>query len=113
MMKPSLSRRLLHLGVLAVFLLGLVGCAATAGPTTPGTGEDLASLRQQVAAQGMRIAALETRVALPQQAAAAQPTTKPAPTPTIVPAVAGLVVDGNTKGAATAKVTITEYIDYL
>jgi hypothetical protein len=43
----------------------------------------------------------------------AQPTVKPAPTATVFPAIAGLAVDGNTKGAATAKVTITEYLDYL
>ncbi len=95
-----------------MLLLGLIGCAAGGAPGTPAASDDVASLRQQVAAQGTRISALETRVALPQQAAA-QPTAKPAPTPTMVPTVAGLVVDGNTKGPATAKVTITEYIDYL
>jgi protein-disulfide isomerase len=98
---------------LAVLLVGLLGCAATSGSVAPGQGEDIVYLRQQVSAQGTRIAALETRVSLPQQAAAAQPTVKPAPTPTVIPSVAGLVVDGNTKGAASAKVTITEYLDYL
>lgn len=107
----SLSRSLVRLGVLALLLIGLIGCAATA-PSTTSTSDDVASLRQQVAAQGTRISALETRVALPQQAVA-QPTAKPAPTATIVPAVAGLVVDANTKGPASAKVTITEYLDYL
>ncbi len=107
----SLSSRLLHLGVLGLLLVGMIGCAATAGSPTP-SADDVAALRQQVAAQGARISALETRVALPQQAAA-QPTVRPAPTATMVPAVTGLVVDGNTKGLATAKVTITEYVDYL
>ncbi len=107
-----MSRRLAHLGVLLLLLVGLLGCATAAPTGTPGNTDDVASLRQQVAAQGTRISALETRVALPQQAAA-QPTAKPAPTATIVPAVAGLVVDGNTKGPATAKVTIVEYLDYL
>ena len=111
-MRWSLSSKLLRLGVLGLLLVGLLGCSATAGPSTPGGAEDLASLRQQVSSQGTRIAALETRVALPQQAAA-QPTTRPVPTATVVPPVAGLVVDGSTKGVATAKVTITEYIDYL
>ncbi len=110
----SLSSRLLHLGVLLLLLFGLLGCAATVGQSTPtGNADDVAALRQQVAAQGTRISALETRVSLPQQAAAAQPTAKPAPTATMVPAVTGMVVDGNTKGPATAKVTITEYLDYL
>ncbi len=109
--RPSLSRRLLRLGILALLVVGLL-VWATACSSTPGSADDVASLRQQVAAQGTRISALETRVTLPQQAAA-QPTTKPSPTPTMVPAVAGLVVDGNTKGPATAKVTITEYLDYL
>ncbi len=107
----SLTGRLLRLGILSLLLVGLLGCAAAAASPTPGASDDLASLRQQVASQGTRIAALETRVSLPQQAA--QPTAKPQPTPTVVPAVTGLVVDGNTKGSATAKVTITEYLDYL
>jgi len=82
----------------------------------------LAPLKEQVAVQATRITLLETRVAL-AQATVAQPRPAtgvatvapitPQPTPTMLPAVAGLVTDGATKGAASAKVTITEYVDYL
>ena len=84
--------------------------------------ETRAALPQVAAGQGTRIAILETKVAAPQRAAAqATPTTGGAtvtprptqPTPTVIPAIAGLATEGNTKGSATAKVTITEYTDYL
>ncbi|MDA8219488.1 MAG: hypothetical protein M0Z94_17950 [Dehalococcoidales bacterium] len=110
----KLGRRLTL--VMAVALLwGLVGCSASAGPAAAGQTGDLAALQQQVAGQGTRIAALETRVATPQPAGV--PTTvatpRAQPTATMVPAVSGLPVDGATKGSASAKVTITEYLDYL
>ena len=105
----------LSLVAAAVFLWGLVGCSGGPGPAATNQSGDLAALQQQVAGQGTRIAALETKVALPRPAVfTATATPRPAPpTPTIVPAVAGLAVGGTTKGVATAKVTITEYLDYL
>ena len=112
--------------------------AACAGPTAApaadtGLAEDIASLQQQAATQAVRIASLETQSALLQQvgplatrigaletqvvqgqtAAAPLPTHTAQPTATMVPAVAGLVTEGNTKGLASAKVTITEYVDYF
>jgi protein-disulfide isomerase len=66
-------------------------------------------LGRQVDAQNDRIAALETSVARLQPT----PTVPPPPTPTAVPAVANLVVDGNTKGSPDAPVTLTEFTDYL
>lgn len=101
--------------VLSGLLLALAACTGSPG----GSAADLAALRQQVAAQATKIAALETRaVAPPPAAAAAQPTAggpqpTAAPTPAILPPVAGLTTAENTKGAATAKVTITEFTDYL
>ena len=104
LMSTSVVWRRLRLGVLLAIVLGIFGCSSAASSPTPSEqADEVAALRRQVAAQGTRLAALETRVAPPQQAATA----------TIVPAVAGLVVDGNTRGPATAKVTITEYLDYL
>ena len=109
---------------LTTLLIGLLtGCSSPASSPVAGnqTG-GLANLKQQVAAQGTRISALETRVALPQPTAAqvrpatgvVTATAKPIqPTPTVIPPVAGLVTDGATKGVASAKVTITEYVDYL
>jgi protein-disulfide isomerase len=132
----QLSKRILTM--LAIGLLsGLVACSDSPGasPAAVSQPDDLAALKQQMAAQATRIAMLETReassqarvVALETKGAAlqlavqAKPTSggatvtpKPAqPTPTIIPPVAGLVTEGATKGAATAKVTITEYSDYL
>ena len=103
----------LMLLVASLLLVGLVGCANVGVPATPASQtDDLAAIRQRVTVQETRIAALETRVALPQPAVANTP--KPAaPTATMVPTVAGLAVDGATKGSATAKVTITEYFDFL
>ena len=96
---------------------GLLACAGpSALPTGSGQSDELASLRQQVSAQGTRLAALETRVALAPSAGAQVKAATPVPAPptaTIVPPVTGLGVDGTTKGAATAKVTITEWIDFL
>lgn len=92
--------------VLPVALL-LGGCSAqTADP----------ALQQRVTAQETRVAALEGKVGAMQTAvaqAAPKPTGTRAPTPAPLPAVAGLPVSGVTKGAAGAKVTITEYSDYL
>ncbi len=97
-------------------LLGGCGISATP-PAAPSPSDDVGPLRQQVASQAARITSLETQVALVQAKQAtggsAVATTTPQPTATIVPAVAGLVTDGTTKGVASAKVTITEYIDYL
>ncbi len=112
----------------------LAGCAGAATPTADtGLADDLASLKQQVASQATlitgletqaasgqqaaadaeRIAALETQVAQVQTAAVPTATNTAQPTATMVPAVAGLVTDGNTKGLASAKVTITEYVDFF
>ena len=109
---------------LTTLLIGLLtGCSNPASSqVTTNPPDDLANLRQQVAAQGTRIAALETRAALPQPTVAqVRPATgavtvtaKPIqPTPTVIPPVAGLVTDGTTKGLASAKVTIIEYVDYF
>ena len=115
-----------RLSLVAVMVLLLTLTACSGSPTMPSAATtdpgELAKLKQQVAAQETRIAALETRVALPQSTIApARPATgapnataRPIqPTPTVIPPVAGLVTDSATKGAASAKVTITEYVDYL
>ncbi len=115
---------------MVVSLSGLLACSGV--PTTPGPAAELDALRQQVAAQATRIAlleaneaawqakaaALETKEAALQLTAQARPATGagtalPRPTPTIVPAVAGLATDGTAKGAATAPVTIIEYTNHL
>lgn len=114
----------LPLVVVMALLFTLTACSGS--PTLPSAPtnqpSDLAALKQQVAAQETRIAALETRVAVPQPTVApARPATgaptataRPVqPTPTVIPPVADLVTDGATKGAASARVTITEYVDYL
>ncbi len=118
--------------VCGALLAACAGPAATPAADT-GLAKDVASLQQQAATQAARIAALETQaaanpqagaqtgrlgaletqVAQVQTAAAPVPTETAEPTPTIVPAVAGLVTEGNTKGLASAKVTITEYVDYF
>ena len=109
---------------LTTLLIGLLtGCSSPAtSQVAINQTDDLANLRQQVAAQGTRIAALETRAALPQPTGApvrpatgvVTATAKPIqPTPTVIPPVAGLVMEGATKGVASAKVTITEYVDYF
>jgi protein-disulfide isomerase len=101
------------LALSAGLAIGVLACASgpPASPAAAGQGSDIASLQQQVASQNARIAVLETRVA---GGSAAQVQPKPAPpTPTIVPPVPGIATDGTTKGSATAKVTITEYLDYL
>ena len=115
-----------RLSLVAVMVLLFTLTACSGSPTLPSAptnqSSDLAALKQQVAAQETRIAALETRFALPQPTVApARPATGAAtatarpiqPTPTVIPPVAGLVTDGATKGVAGAKVTITEYVDYL
>jgi len=123
MQRPRLFANRLALFVVLGLLAGQLGCSGGPGdPAATSQSGDLAALRQQVAAQATRIAALETRAALPQPTVA-QPkpatgavtaTAKPIqPTPTVLPPVAGLVTDGTTKGVASAKVTITEYVDYL
>ncbi len=126
-----------------ILLCGLLaGCAsAGASPASGSQPDEVATLQQQVAVQQTSIAALQAQAALAQvvasqatqiaalqtqvaaaQAIAAAPkqvTSAPTaavpsqPTATIIPAVAGLVTDGNTKGAASARVTILEYIDYF
>ncbi len=106
-----------------ISLLGMLACSGSAAPpASTGQSDDVAGLKQEVTTQAQRISALETRVALPQptaspsqQGAAAPgaPTRPPAPTPTVIPAVVGLATDGAAKGVASAKVTLTEYIDYL
>ena len=122
------------MAAVAVCAALLVGCASPAAtPAESGLADDVAALKQQAATQAGRIAsleaqsallqqvepqatrigALETQVAAVQTAGAPVPTNTAQPTPTIVPAVAGLVTAGNTKGAASAKVTITEYVDYF
>jgi protein-disulfide isomerase len=75
--------------------------------------EAQAELLQQLEPQATRIGALETQIAVVQTAAVPTATSTAQPTPTMIPAVAGLVTDGNTKGPANAKVTITEYVDYF
>ncbi len=141
MARPQRAGRAILRVIVLGLLLSPLACRGSLGPP-PATGSagEVATLQQQVAgqatriaalevkvaalqpvaaAQGTRIVALETKVAGPQSAAAqAQPTASGptptfAPTPTIVPPVAGLVESGDTKGLATAKVTITEYTDYL
>ncbi len=59
-------------------------------------------------------AALAASACAPGATATPTATVKPVqPTATMVPMVSGLVVDGATKGAADAKVTVIEYTDYL
>jgi hypothetical protein len=133
--------------VVMILLLGLAACSGGSDDRAATIqADDLARLKQQVAAQNTRIAALEAQGALaPEVAAQAtriaaletqavlppplvitpelatnMPTlvptlapSTPRPGPTTIPTVAGLVMDGATKGAANAKVTITEYSDYL
>jgi hypothetical protein len=143
MLRLRLSANRLALIVALGLLFGLLGCSGGPGdPAATSQSGDLAALRQQVAAQETRIATLETRVALPQPAVAQatritiletrvalaqpvvtqpKPTTGAAtvaakpiqPTPTGIPPVTGLTTEGTTKGVASAKVTITEYVDYL
>ncbi len=121
----------------ALFCGLLAGCASPSTPPadTSQTG-DVAALKGQVAALQTSVAGLQTRVAGQQPQTAIDPqaaaqatriaalearvaalvptaTNTPLPTATIIPAVAGLVIDGNTKGAAGAKVTITEFVDYF
>ncbi len=120
MAKPEMTIKRIGLAAVAGLLCGvLASCGVSPGgpPAATSQSDDVVSLKQQVAAQGTRIALLETKVALPQQG---PPTmvvtglpTSPLPTATIVPAVAGLIADGNTKGLASAKVTIIEYVDFL
>ncbi len=136
MAKPILTGRWMGWAAAAALLCGLLaGCASPGTPPAAAASQpaDVAALKQQVlaqqtsiaglqaqaeaqaalgtqvAAQARRVAALETQVV----AAVPTATNTPLPTPTIVPAVAGLVTSGNTKGAASAKVTITEYVDYF
>ncbi len=131
MSKPGRMSR--WMGLLAAAVLGaalLAGCASpAAAPVDTGLAGDVAALKQQQAAQAQRISSLETQAAADPQAGriddletkvaqgltAAAPTATaiPQPTATIVPAVAGLVTEGNSKGSASAKVTITEYVDYF
>ncbi len=117
--------------LLAVLLAALLAAcsAAELPPASPDPSGEVAALRQQVASQAAQIAALETQAASNQPAAsqAAQisllqtqvtglippATAIPQPTPTMIPAVTGLVLDANTKGSPSAKVTITEYVDYF
>ncbi len=121
------------LGILAAATVGaalLAGCASpAAAPADTGLANDVTALKQQAATQAQRISSLETQAAAtPQEgritaletkvaqgltAAAPTATNVPQPTATIAPAVAGLVTEGNTKGVASARVTITEYIDYF
>ncbi len=140
MAKPILKSRWMGWAVAATLLFGLLaGCASPGTPPAAAAGqnEDVAALKQQVLAQQTSIAGLQAQAGQGQQAQAAlgtqvaaqarrvaaletqvvaavpTATNTPLPTPTIVPAVAGLVTSGNTKGAASAKVTITEYVDYF
>jgi len=140
MAKSSMTGRWMGWVTVAVLCGLLAGCASPSTPpstTASGPSDEVAALRQQILAQQTSIAGLQAQAeqgqqaqnALAQQAAAqatrlaaletqvvaAVPTATntPLPTPTIVPAVAGLVTAGNTKGAASAKVTITEYVDYF
>ncbi len=113
---PRAGRRLAIAVLAAGALAATAACApaatpgdASATPASPQPGK-LESLSEQVASQATRIAMLETKVGLPVPTYT--PTPLP-PTPTMVPAVEGLVLEGATKGVATAKVTVTEYADYL
>ncbi len=113
--------------VVTALVLGLAACSGgTDDRATTIQANDLAMLKRQVAAQGTRIAALETKVVLPPplamtpEPATSVPTlvptlspSTPRPASTLIPPVAGVVTEGVTKGAANAKVTITEYSDYL
>ncbi len=127
------GRRFTWLGILAAAAVGaalLAGCASpAAAPADSALADEVTSLKQQAATQAQRIDSLETQAAAGSQAGritdletkvaqgltAAAPTATeiPLPTATIVPPVAGLTTEGSTKGAASAKVTIIEYVDYF
>ncbi len=116
MFRPG--RRLARLAIFVVVAALPLLPAACAG-SAPGQA-DAAALAQRLAAQETRTATLQQQVnalgtAVAQQRAAAVGTPRPTalPTPTPVPAVTGLPVSGSSKGLASAKVTITEYSDYL
>ena len=139
MAKSSITGKWIRWVTTAVVFWGLLaGCASPSTPPAASSqSEDVATLKQQVMAQQTSIAGLQAQAergqqaqaALDQQAAvqatriavletqlvAAVPTATntPLPTATMLPAVAGLVTAGNTKGAAGARVTITEYVDYF
>ncbi len=130
---PKSGRRCRWLGILAAAIIGaalLAGCAGpAAAPADTGLADEVTALKQQAVTQAQRISSLETQAAagaqtgritaletkVAQGLTAATPTATeiPLPTATIVPAVAGLKSEGNTKGAPSAKVTITEYVDYF
>ncbi|MHB1132332.1 MAG: hypothetical protein ACYC4L_08095 [Chloroflexota bacterium] len=112
--KRSLSSfgRAAALALALLFALG--ACAALTAPSQGSGGADA-----QVVELQRRVAALETRVIAQQsqigalQTGGARAATPQPPTPTPVPPVTGLPVDGASKGATTAKVTLTEYTDFL
>ena len=93
-----------------------------AGPAAPGGPDDGQS--GELAAQETRVAVLQgqnnaLRTAVARSGSAPTPTpvapvaALPAPLPTLLPTPLGLAVAGAGKGQATARVTITEYTDYL
>lgn len=109
--RGAIPRLAAALGLAAALL---AGCASQ-----PGASADPA-LQQKVTDQEARIAALEGKVNALQSAvqtavaqSAPKPTATRAPTPAPLPAVTGLAVSGTTKGSPNAKVTITDYSDYL
>ena len=90
---------------LAVALFFVLGACTQSGTT---------GSEQKVTALETRVAALETRVIAQQsQLGALQTVGARQATPTPIPPVAGLPVNGATRGLASARVTLTEYADFL
>jgi protein-disulfide isomerase len=120
--------RRLWLSVLAAALVAVASaCAAQPALTpTPATAAkddgSVVSLEKTVVAQQTQVASLQKQVValqtavIPQGAGQAGPDTAPAAQvpaiPTLMPPVAGIAVDGASKGSPQAKVTITEYSDF-
>jgi len=114
-----------RLGLAAAALVALVAaCVVQPAPTPPAsnTSNSVESLARTVVAQQTQVASLQKQVValqtavIPQGAGQAGADTAPVariPTiPTLVPPVAGLAVNGTSKGAPQARVTITEYSDF-
>jgi len=99
---------------LCALLLGCSGvpeATPTAARITMGPAAPTGTIKTQATSAPTRAASQAT--AAQPAPSASESTATPKPTPTIVPAVAGLVTDGATKGAAGAKVTITEFTNPL
>ena len=119
--KAPVDRWPLAIVGMALLVALAAGCSSQTNPSqaSVGVGVDVGSLRQTVVAQQTQVSSLQRQVvalqtAVPALKANPAPAAQPAAPaiPTLMPPVAGLVMDGTTKGPADAKVTITEYSDF-